>query len=176
MNGKLPVSVVMIFLNAAKFIEEAIESVFAQTYSSWELLLVDDGSTDASTEIARNYANQYVDQVRYLEHAGHKNRGMSASRNLGTRNCKGKCVAFLDADDLWLSHKLERQTAILESKPKVAMVYGATQYWYSWIGILKISNAITSVISGCSLTLSSSHRCYSISFWDKLVLCVLRIF
>lgn len=83
------VSVITIFLNAGKFIQEAIESVFAQTYGKWELLLVDDGSTDGSTEIALGYAKQYPKRVRYLEHNGHRNRGMSASRNLGISDAGG---------------------------------------------------------------------------------------
>ncbi|MBE9188813.1 glycosyltransferase [Gloeocapsopsis crepidinum LEGE 06123] len=132
MNSKPLVSAIVIFLNAEKFIQEAIESVFAQTYDHWELLLVDDGSTDGSTAIAQHYATQHPKEVRYLEHDDHQNRGMSATRNLGIRNARGKYIAFLDADDLWLPHKLERQVAILDSQPEAAMVYGSTQYWYSW--------------------------------------------
>jgi glycosyltransferase involved in cell wall biosynthesis len=128
------VSVITIFLNAGKFIQEAIESVFAQTYDEWELLLVDDGSTDGSTEIALGYARQYPKKVRYLKHDGHQNRGMSASRNLGIGNARGEYIAFLDADDVWLPHKLEQQVAILDSYPVAGMVFGSTQYWYSWAG------------------------------------------
>src|SRR5918999_1055965 len=115
MSSKPLVSVIMIFLNAEKFIEEAIESVFAQTYDSWELLLVDDGSTDDSTDIALRYAQQNPERVRYLEHDSHLNRGMSASRNLGITHAIGEYIAFLDADDVWLPHKLEQQVAILSS-------------------------------------------------------------
>jgi glycosyltransferase involved in cell wall biosynthesis len=79
MNSKPVVSIIMIFLNAEKFIQEAIESVFAQTYNSWELLLVDDGSTDESTDIALWHAKQNSERVRYFEHDGHQNRGMSTS-------------------------------------------------------------------------------------------------
>jgi len=132
MNNIHQVSVITIFLNAEKFIHEAIESVFAQTYDNWDLWLVDDGSTDASAEIARRFANQQSRKVRYLEHVGHKNRGMSASRNLGIRNANGRYSAFLDADDVWLPEKLERQVPILESQPQVAMVYGPTEYWHNW--------------------------------------------
>lgn len=128
------VSVIIIFLNAEKFFEEAVESVFAQTYKNWELLLVDDGSTDGSTEIALRYSEQYPEKVHYLEHDGHLNRGMSASRNLGIEHAKGKYIAFLDADDVWLPQKLEQQIAILDSHPKVAMVYGRTLIWHSWNG------------------------------------------
>jgi glycosyltransferase involved in cell wall biosynthesis len=133
MNSPL-VSVVIIFLNGEPFIAEAIASVFAQTYGNWELLLVDDGSTDDSTAIAQCYAQQHPDKVRYLEHAGHQNRGMSTSRNLGVSHAQGKYIALLDADDVWFSQKLEQQVAILEANPKVDMVYGSALWWYSWTG------------------------------------------
>jgi glycosyltransferase involved in cell wall biosynthesis len=134
MSSRALVSVIIIFLNAEKFIEEAIESVFAQSYTHWRLLLVDDGSTDASSEIARRYVAHNPNQGQYLEHPGHQNRGMSASRNLGIRHASGAFVAFLDADDVWLPHKLEQQVAILTAQPEAAMVYGRTEYWYSWTG------------------------------------------
>jgi glycosyltransferase involved in cell wall biosynthesis len=124
----------MIFFNEEKFLREAIESVFAQTYENWELLLVDDGSTDGSTDIALRHAEECPEKVRYLEHDEHRNRGASAARNLGISNAKGKYIAFLDADDVWLPHKLEQQVTILNSQPEAAMLCGATQWWYSWTG------------------------------------------
>jgi glycosyltransferase involved in cell wall biosynthesis len=134
MDKKPLVSVVTIFLNTEKYIEEAIESIFAQTYDNWELLLVDDGSSDCSTEIALRYVQQYPEKVRYLAHEGHQNRGMSASRNLGIRHAKGDLIAFLDSDDVWLPQKFERQVEILNSQPEAAMVCGASEVWYSWTG------------------------------------------
>lgn len=134
MTSKPLISGVMIFLNGEKFIEEAILSVFAQTYDNWELLLVDDGSTDNSTAIALKYAEKYPEKVRYLEHPNHQNLAKSVSRNLGISNAKGDYIAFLDVDDVWLPPKLEKQVAILQSYPEAAMVYGATQMWFSWTG------------------------------------------
>ncbi len=134
MSDKRLVSVIVIFYNEEQFIDEAIESIFAQTYANWELLLVDDGSTDNSTAIAQHYAGKFPEKVCHLEHPGHQNRGMSASRNLGIANAKGEFMAFLDADDVWLPHKLEWQVTALESQPEAAMVYGPTQWWYSWSG------------------------------------------
>ena len=134
MNSKPLVSSIVIFLNAEKFIEEAIESIFAQTYNNWELLLVDDGSTDDSTQIALRYAERYPTRVRYLEHPGHQNCGMGASRNLGVRHAKGEYIALLDSDDVWLPHKLQQQVAILDSHTEAGMVYGLSQYWHSWTG------------------------------------------
>jgi len=131
-HSKPLVSVIVIFLNMEKFIQEAIDSVFDQIYDNWELLLVDDGSTDGSSQIALRCAEHYPGKVRYFEHACHENLGMSSSRNLGIRNAKGKYIAFLDADDVWLVHKLDQQVAILNSQPEAAMVYGAIELWHSW--------------------------------------------
>ncbi|MGH7230264.1 MAG: glycosyltransferase family 2 protein [Nitrospiraceae bacterium] len=132
MSEKPLVSTVIIFFNEERFLEEAIESVFHQTYDQWELLLIDDGSTDGSSKIARRYAEAFPAKVRYVEHEGHQNRGMSASRNLGIQHARGDYVALLDADDAWVSSKTEEQVAILESHPEAAMVYGPLLWWYSW--------------------------------------------
>ena len=134
MNRKPLISVVIIFLNAERFIAEAIESVFGQTYKDWELLLVDDGSSDVSSAIARRYTEQHPEKVYYFEHAGHENRGMSASRNLGIRHARGQYIALLDADDVWLPKKLEYQVEILSRYPEAGMVVGPIQWWYSWTG------------------------------------------
>lgn len=126
------VSVVLIFLDGEPYMREAIDSVVDQTYDDWELLLVDDGSTDGSTELARAYADRWGPEVRYLEHEGHRNLGMSATRNLGIGEARGEYVAFIDADDVWLPQKLTEQVEVLASHPDVAMVYGRDLYWHSW--------------------------------------------
>lgn len=122
----------MPFLDLERFIEESIDSVLAQTYTDWELLLIDDGSTDGSTGIARRYAHTYPDRIRYLAHDGRQNRGASASRNLGIRHARGEFIALLDADDVWLPHKLEQQVPLLDAHPEVGSLYGSTLHWYSW--------------------------------------------
>ena len=128
------VSTIIIFLNAEKFLAEAVESVLAQTYPTWELWLVDDGSTDRSSQLARDYAARHADRIHYLEHPGHKNRGKSASRNLGLQHARGKYVALLDADDIWLPGKLANQVPALEAHPEAAMLYTPTLVWFSWSG------------------------------------------
>jgi len=133
-TGRHRVSVVIIFLNAGAFLREAVESVFAQTYRAWELLLVDDGSTDESGAIAQEYAKNHPTTVRYLTHPGRVNLGMSASRNLGVRHASGEYVAFLDSDDVWFPNALRDQVSILDAHPDVGLVYGALQYWFSWTG------------------------------------------
>jgi len=126
------VSVVMPFLDAGQFMEEAIESVLSQTIPGIELLLIDDGSTDRSTGLARKYAMGFPEKVRYFEHAGHANLGKSVSRNLGIAEARGRYLAFLDADDVYLPHKLAHQSHLLDRHPEAVMVYGATEYWTSW--------------------------------------------
>jgi glycosyltransferase involved in cell wall biosynthesis len=126
------VSVVVIFRDEIRFLAEAIESVFTQSNPNWELFLVDDASTDGSSALAARYAEARGERVRYLEPARDGPRGTSASRNLGVRQARGRYVAFLDGDDVWLPRKLEDQVTILEDHPEVALVYGRTEYWYSW--------------------------------------------
>lgn len=126
------VSVVIPIFNADQFVREAIESVLAQTYSDWELVLVDDGSSDRSTAIAMEYAARDPGRVFYVTHSGGATRGLSASRNLGIAHARGEYVTFLDADDTWFPHKLERQTAMLNRHQDAGMVYGVSQWWYSW--------------------------------------------
>jgi glycosyltransferase involved in cell wall biosynthesis len=125
------VSVVLIFFNEERFIEEALQSVCDQTLADWELILVDDGSTDRSTLIARNLAAE-DQRIRYVDHPGHENRGRSASRNVGVAHTTAPYIAFLDADDVWVPTKLAEQVDVLESMPDVAMVNGALCYWWSW--------------------------------------------
>lgn len=128
------VSVVTPFYNAERFLAETIESVLAQTYASWELLLVDDGSDDGSATIARHYAGRDPARIRLLGHEGERRRGASATRNVALAAARGDYVAFLDADDIWLPEKLAYQTAALNRVPGVGMVYGPTEEWYSWSG------------------------------------------
>lgn len=126
------ISVITPFLDAEPFIEEAIESVLAQTYENWELLLVDDGSTDGSTAIARAFCQQRPGWIRYFEHAGHANLGQAESRNVALRQAQGEYVALLDADDVWLPDKLKRQVEVLEAHPEAGMLAGASIFWHSW--------------------------------------------
>lgn len=128
------VSVIMIFLNAERFIAEAIDSVLAQDYGDLELILVDDGSAAPCASLARSYAERFAPFIRYVQHEGGRNRGMSASRNLGLACAQGAFVAFLDADDVWAPSKLREQLAIMEAHPGVHMVCGAVRYWTSWEG------------------------------------------
>ncbi len=126
------VSIIIPFFNPGVFFEEAVQSLFCQSFKEWELLLVDDGSTDGSTSFARHLAEQDPARVQYLEHDGHRNLGLSPTRNVGVRHAHGQYIAFLDADDVWFESKLQEQVSILEANPTVALVYGPDLWWYSW--------------------------------------------
>ena len=128
------VSVITIFFNAGNFFREAVDSVRGQTYPHWELLLVDDGSTDGTSRLAQDYAARDPERIRYVTHERHENRGMSASRNLGFARSRGAFVGFLDADDVWLADKLETQMTLMAAQPAAAVVSGPTELWHSWTG------------------------------------------
>ncbi|WP_461490007.1 glycosyltransferase family 2 protein [Pontibacter sp. HJ8] len=125
------ISVITCLFNVEKYLQEAIESVLNQSYPHWELLLVDDGSTDASTGIAQRYATSHPDQIIYCQHPGHINKGLSASRNLGLAKASGELITFLDADDVWQPNYLEAQLLLMQEK-QVSVICEATEYWYKW--------------------------------------------
>jgi glycosyltransferase involved in cell wall biosynthesis len=127
------VTIVVIFLNAAAYLAEALDSALAQTFQDFEIILVDDGSNDGSTELARGYARQHSAKVRYLEHPGHVNRGMSASRNAGAAAGSGELIAFLDADDVWEPCKLAEQVDLFDAHPEADLAAGAELEWRSWL-------------------------------------------
>jgi glycosyltransferase involved in cell wall biosynthesis len=118
------VSVMIGVYNAAPYLAEAIESVLAQTYRPLELIVVDDGSTDGSGEIARSYG----EVVRYEYQT---NAGNGAARNRAVQLASGGLLAFLDADDRFVPDKLDRQHEILESRPDTDMVFGHVREFVS---------------------------------------------
>ncbi len=119
------VSVVLPFLDEVRFLARSVDSVRRQTCGSWELLLVDDGSTDGSQLLAERLA-QEDPRIRVLRHPGGVNRGLVASRNLGIAQARAATTAFVDADDVWEPDKLERQLVQLADNPDVGMVCGPT--------------------------------------------------
>lgn len=113
------VSVVMPCYNAAKYVDDAIHSLRAQTYDNFEVLAVDDGSTDET--LARLERQAFMDRrIRYFSQ---KNAGPSAARNTALRHVNGEYVCFLDADDVLLPEKIERQVQFLQQHPDVDLVY-----------------------------------------------------
>jgi glycosyltransferase involved in cell wall biosynthesis len=117
---KLPeISVIIPTYNREAFITHAIESVLAQTYKDYEIIVIDDGSTDNTKE----QVEAYGDQVRYIHQ---ENRGPSAARNKGIQNANGKYIAFCDSDDRFFPEKLEKQMNYIQNHPECPFLYT----WY----------------------------------------------
>ncbi len=112
------------FRDEERFLARAIDAVLAQSMRAWELLLVDDGSTDGSPAIADRAAAADPRRVRVLRHPGGVNAGLPASRNLAIAEAAAPLLCFLDADDLWAPEKLERQAVQLQRHPSAVMVCG----------------------------------------------------
>ena len=114
------VSVIIPTYNSARFLAESIQSVLLQTFTDFELLVIDDGSTDDTRQVVAQC--QGDSRVRYFHQA---NRGAATARNTGIQHSSGKYLAFLDADDLWLPDKLQCQIAVLRKNPEVSAVHTA---------------------------------------------------
>jgi glycosyltransferase involved in cell wall biosynthesis len=126
------VSVIIPFLNGSDWLIEAVESVISQSFPHWEMILIDDGSKEEHSKIARDYYLRFFGKIIYTDHPGHINKGVTISRNLGISVSKGKYIAFLDSDDCWLPNKLENQLNLFELHPEAAMICEASRFWYSW--------------------------------------------
>ena len=126
------VSIVVPYYNSGRFMRETLDSVLAQSYQHWELLLMDDGSEYDSPEIAREFAARYPDKIRCYEHPGHANLKAARTRNYAVNFARGEFLAFLDSDDVWLPNKLADQVALLQSHPGVGLVFAPSFYWYDW--------------------------------------------
>jgi glycosyltransferase involved in cell wall biosynthesis len=117
MSDESPVvSVIIPTYNCARYLPEAIDSVLAQTYRDFEIIVVDDGSTDNTQEVLARYG----DHMRVIRQS---NQGSAAARNAGILPARGEFIAFLDADDLWLPHKLERQVPLFDERPELGWIY-----------------------------------------------------
>ncbi len=114
------ISIVIPAYNRAALLPRAIESVISQTFREWEIVLVDDGSTDGTPDLAKNYQQRLGDRLLFLRQA---NTGASAARNRGIGVSRGRFVCFLDSDDEFLPHKLSRQLELFERRPELGFVY-----------------------------------------------------
>lgn len=118
------VSVIIPVFNGEAYLAEAIESALGQTYPPLEVIIIDDGSTDRSAEIAR----RYIPAVRYQHQP---NAGVGAALNRGIEAAEGDFLAFLDSDDLWVGEKIARQIAAFEGDPGLDVVFGHVQQFGS---------------------------------------------
>lgn len=119
------VSVIMPAYNAEKTIGPAIESVLGQSYTDFELIVINDCSKDSTAEIISAFAEK-DSRVRFLQNS--KNSGVSATRNYGVSEAKGEWIAFLDSDDMWRKDKLEKQLAVVNSYPDAVLSYTASSF------------------------------------------------
>lgn len=111
------VSVIIPTYNYERFIVEAIRSVLSQTFSDFELFVVDDGSTDGTKDIVSTFKDP---RITYIYQ---NNRGLSSARNIGLESSSGEYIGFLDADDLWMPEKLDQQLSLFQTKPSVGLIY-----------------------------------------------------
>lgn len=123
------VSVIINYYNGERYIREAIDSVYAQTYKDWEIILWDDASTDKNADIVKGYD----ERLRYFR--GNKAVSLGQARNWAIEKAKGQFIAFLDQDDIWKSHKLEKQIPLFKNDSSVGLVFSDAIDFYENSGI-----------------------------------------
>jgi glycosyltransferase involved in cell wall biosynthesis len=121
------VSIISALYNHEKYVARAIQSVLAQTYTDWELLIWDDGSSDSSLEIARTYARENPEKIKVFTHLGGANRGQEATRNAALEKASGELLALLDTDDFYLPRKLERLVPLF-TDTAIGLAYGRAEF------------------------------------------------
>ena len=115
MNSEPKVSIIIPTYNQSQYLEEAMESVLNQTYQNIEIIIVDDGSTDNTSEVVKSFDNKII----YIPQ---KNKGASSARNAGIKKAQGQYVAFLDSDDMWIKNKLEKQIKFIQNNPEIGLL------------------------------------------------------
>lgn len=144
------VSVVVPTYNRGHLIGQALDSVLAQTYRNFEVIVVDDGSTDDTLSVLARYG----DRIRVISQPNW-GQGGSYARNAGIHEATGEFIAFLDSDDLWLPEKLERQIAVLDADPNLAWVYSDSEAFDGDTGRLVLRQSV-------------NHRLYEGDVLEKL--------
>ncbi len=127
-GNSLFVSVVVPLFNGGQYIESTLHSILSQSYDCYEIIVVDDGSTDDGPAKVSKFMESWPERIRLLRHTDHSNHGIAASRNVGIRNARGSYIAFIDQDDLWLPEKLTRQMEVLQRFPDADLVYARTSF------------------------------------------------
>mgnify|MGYP002761638084 CR=1 FL=1 len=144
------VSIIMPSWNTARFIRESIDSVRNQTYTNWELLIVDDCSTDNTDEIVASYSDE---RIRYFKNE--KNSGAALTRNRAMREARGEWIAFLDSDDLWTTEKLERQLQFMKENNYVFS-------YHEYVKIDEESKPLNIYVSGPEVV--TKHKMYNYGY------------
>jgi glycosyltransferase involved in cell wall biosynthesis len=136
------VDVIIPAFNGAKYLPAAIESVISQTFDDWQIVLVDDGSTDNTAEVVAPYMDRLGSKIRYIKQ---ENRGLPAARNTAIRASTSEFLALLDADDVWLPCRLEESLKAMAERPQAGLAYGLIRgidpedrpFGSTWVGNLK---------------------------------------
>lgn len=144
------VSIIMPSWNTARFIRESIDSVRNQTYTNWELLIVDDCSTDNTDEIVVSYSDE---RIRYFKNE--KNSGAALTRNRAMREARGEWIAFLDSDDLWTPEKLERQLQFMKENNYIFS-------YHEYVKIDEESKPLNIYVSGPEVV--TKHKMYNYGY------------
>ncbi|WP_105265356.1 glycosyltransferase family 2 protein [Pseudoalteromonas sp. T1lg76] len=157
------VSVIMPLYNAASFLEETVQSVIQQTLTDWELIIVDDFSTDSSLSVLAPLIDAEP-RIKLIQQA--ENAGVSVARNKAISNAKGRYIAFLDSDDLWLPYKLEKQIDFMRSN-NIAFSYSAYEKvdeagnCFGRVGVpekVDYNNLLKTCVIGCLTAIYDTNR------------------
>ena len=153
------VSVITITYNRADMLKEAVESVLDQTYQEWELMVIDDGSTDETETLVQGYQMK-ESRIRYERYSHTGLPGIAALRNRALREARGRLVAFLDDDDKWFPEKLKIQTSYLEQHPEIGLVYSPVHVvdgkgQYQKTRPVVPSSSYADLFEGCFIQISS---------------------
>jgi glycosyltransferase involved in cell wall biosynthesis len=128
MNASPKVSVFIAAYNHARYLPACLDSLLAQTYTDFEIVVVDDGSKDGSLDVLLDYQRRFPDKVRCISHPGHANKGVSATSNLAIRLSRGEYLAWTGSDDQWYPDKLRQQVALLEQDARLGLVYSYADF------------------------------------------------
>lgn len=121
------ITVILTSYNYAKYLGKAIDSVINQSYSDWQLIIIDDGSKDSSIDIINNYVNQFPEKIYLYTHPDNENRGIKSTYELAFSLAEGKYTAFLESDDFWNEGYLEKKTEAIKQRKNVSLVYSGLE-------------------------------------------------
>ncbi len=123
----MKISIITASYNYAQYIEEAINSVIAQTYDNWELIIVDDGSSDNSVEIIKKFC-QKDNRIKFFQHENGQNKGLKDTILIGLENATGDWVAFLESDDVFKPDNLSKKIEVIKNYPDVDLIFNSVEF------------------------------------------------
>ncbi len=132
------VSIILPNFNYGHYLSQAIESVLRQTRSDWELIIVDDGSSDGSLPVIEHYCRLHPDRIRLHFHDGRRNLGLVETYRAGIAKASGEYTAFLEADDIWHPENLAQKAGILDAHPEVVVAHSKVIiFGHPWLAAMK---------------------------------------